>query len=111
MPSSSRFNRIVTIERLTDIDDGQGGQTRIWSVIGQSYASATPVGGSASLIAGTLQQQQPWRIELPWRADITAQDRITADFLPAGFAVGIDSVNDTTGDARTLVILGTASKI
>ena len=62
-------------------------------------------------MAGTLQQQQPWRIEMPWRANVNAQDRITASWLPAGFAIGIDSVNDQEGRGKSLVILGTASKI
>lgn len=111
MKPAHKYNRLVTIERLTDVSDGQGGQERTWSAIGQAYVEAIPVGGTAALVAGTLQQQQPWRIEMPWRANLTAQDRLTASWLPAGVAIGIDSVADRDGANRTLVIFGTASKV
>lgn len=111
MKPANKYNRLVTIERATDAPDGQGGQTRSWSVVGQAYVEANPVGGTASLIAGTLQQQQPWRIEMPWRADLTQLDRFTATWLPAGFAIGIESVNDPDGRSRSLVAFGTSGKV
>lgn len=111
MKRAGQRNRLVTIERLTDADNGQGGQIRTWSPIGEEWVNAVPVGGTASLIAGTLQQQQPWRIEMLWRSDLTPQDRLTASWLPQGMAIAIDSVADPDGLERDLVIFGTASKI
>lgn len=105
-----RFNRLITIERATDTPDDMGGQTRVWASIGQAYAEANPVGGAAALINGTMHQQTPYRIEMPWRADVRPTDRITATWLPAGFAIGIESVNDPDGRNKTLQIFGTAGK-
>lgn len=111
MKRAGQRNRLVSIERLTDGDDGQGGQERSWAEIGQALVNAVPVGGVESLVAGTMQQAQPWRIEMPWRSDITVQDRLTATWLPEGFAIAIESVNDPDGRAQGLLIFGTASRI
>lgn len=111
MKRANQRNRLVTVERLTDVPDGQGGQVRSWASIGQAYVQATPVGGVEAVVAGTLHAQQPWRIEMPWRAGLTSQDRITATWLPDGYAIGIDSINDIDGRKMTLVVFGTASAV
>lgn len=111
MKPVNKFNRLVTIERLTDVPDGQGGQTRAWAPIGQAFVNAVPVGGTESIVAGTLHNQQPWRIEMPYRLNLTVLDRLTATWLPAGYVMGIESVSDPDGMAKTLVVFGTASAV
>ena len=111
MKRAGQRNRLVTIERLTDASDGQGGQTRSWAPIGTEWVHAVPVGGVESLVAGTMQAAQPWRLEMLWRSDLTTQDRLTASWLPAGMAIAIESVSDPDGLGRGLLIFGTASKV
>ena len=111
MKRAGQRNRLVTIERLADVSDGQGGQERSWTAIGTELVQANPVGGVESLVAGTMQSSQPWRIEMLWRPDITNLDRLTASWLPAGVSIAIESVSDPDGLGRFLVIFGTASKV
>lgn len=111
MKRAGQRNRLVTIERLTDVDDGQGGQERSWAAIGSEWVNAVPVGGTEALVAGTMQASQPWRIEMLWRPDLTTADRLTASWLPAGVAIAIESASDPDGTGRSLVIFGTASSL
>lgn len=111
MIGAGKRNRIVNIERQIDLPDGQGGFDRDWAVVGRAYVDARPTGGREALVAGTLQQEQPWTIEMPWRADLTPKDRLTAAWLPEGFAIAVQSVSDPEGQNRRLVVLGTASRM
>ena len=111
MRSASRYNKLVTIERLTDTPDDQGGHTRTWAPVGQALVRAIQAGGSSALVAGTLQHAQPWRIDMPFRTNISQLDRLTATWLPAGWAISIDSVADQEGMGRELLIYGTASLV
>ena len=111
MRSASRYNKLVTIERLTDTPDDQGGQVREWSPIGQALVRAVQSGGASALVAGTLQHAQPWRVDMPYRDNITQLDRLTASWLPAGWAISIDSIADQDGTGRELLIYGTASLV
>lgn len=100
-------NRAVRIERSTLVDDGQGGKETVWNVIWRGFAKATPVAGKEALVAGTLRNAQPWRLEI-LNTDVTVADRIQMDRLPAGFVIDIQSVADLYGNGRSLVIFGEA---
>lgn len=108
MAAAGARNRPVRIERLaTPVDDGQGGLVDRWEVIWRGFAKATPVAGKEALVAGTLRDAQPWRIEI-LRTDVTTADRIAADWLAPGFVIDIQSIGDMTGTGRDLVIFGEA---
>lgn len=94
------LNRIVTLQRATAVDNGQGGQDQIWSTVATFRAHAVPVGGSEGLVAGTLQSQQGWRLTIRRRA-VSTQDRI----LMNGQTLAIVSVADPDGRNERLVLM------
>lgn len=102
------LNRRVTIERLTTVPNGQGGQVRSWRAAGMASVKATPIAGKEALVAGGLRASQPWRIEMRYRADISTADRLTASWLPSGWAMAIQSLADPDGKRRSLVLFCTA---
>jgi len=106
---SRDLNRLVSIERVTATDNQAGGQTEVWAEIGRAYVKATPIAGKEALVAGILQTQQPWRVEMRFRADLTTLDRFAASWLPAGFRLTLESVTDPDGSRDRLLILGTAA--
>jgi SPP1 family predicted phage head-tail adaptor len=107
---SGDLNRRVTIERVTDMEDGQGGQTQDWQSIGALWVKATPIAGKESILAGTLHQTQPWRLECRFSADLTTKDRFAADWLPDGYRINIESLSDPDGKRSSLLIMGTAAQ-
>jgi len=102
-------NRRAMIQRESLTSDGQGGQTASWAEVWRGRVKATPVAGKEALVAGTLRNEQPWRIEMLKR-DVRLGDRIVAQggWLPSGFVIDIESASDVEGDNQTIVIFGTA---
>jgi len=112
MHSHSRagdLNRRVAIERLRLVDDNAGGQEEDWSHVAFVWCKATPVGGKETLVAGTLHDAQGWRVEMRYRSDVTAADRLAATWLPDRHRISIESVSDPDGSRTRLVIFGTAT--
>lgn len=111
MATAGQRNRIATIERLSDTPDRAGGATRVWSAVSTEWVAANPVALKEGLIAGTLQSSQGWRIEMCFRDDLTVRDRLRADWLPAGKAIGIRSVTDLDGRRQRLIVFGETEPI
>lgn len=106
---AGKLNRWVTIQRATLTPNGSGGFTETWQSVGRVKARAVPVAGKESLLQGGLQSEQPWRMDLRFRNDLTVKDQMRADWLP-GRVLTIQSVADP-GDPRPglwLVVFATA---
>jgi SPP1 family predicted phage head-tail adaptor len=109
MPSLSpagQRNRRVTIERATDVDDGQGGAVRSWAALGSAWVKATQVAAKEGLVSGVLRSSSSWRIEMRFRDDLTVEDRLRANWLPAGQVLGISSAVDPDGRRAALILFG-----
>ena len=89
----------IEIQRATDVPDGAGGATRTWATFVTVWAKATPTGGKEGLIAGTLQQVQGWRVQMRFRADVTAAER----FVLGGRPLNILSIEDPDRRRKWLV--------
>lgn len=113
---SGDYNRLVSIERVTEVPDGSGGQVEEWVEIAQAWCRANMTGASESLQAGTLQAAQNWRVEMRARGDIelTSRDRLAAvtgtGWLPPTHRIAISSVADPDGRGEKWVIFGTSSQ-
>lgn len=107
-----KYNRVVSIERLSDPSDDSGGQEEIWTEVGTARVEATPIGGKELLLAGALHATQAWRLETWWRSDVTTADRLAADWLPdAKWRITLDRIEDPDGRKIKLVMFGTASQV
>lgn len=103
MATIGEMNRLVTIQRASDADNNAGGRVRSWSTLRKAWVSAMPVAGKESIVAGTLQAAQPWRIEMHFQ-DVTTEDRIVAGWLPENKALRILSVSDPDGRRETVLL-------
>lgn len=99
MTSAGKYNRKVTIQSSTDTPNGSGGYTQTWSNVTDVWASATPIGGSEGLTAGTLQSSQGWRIRMRWRSL-----GVTNRLLMEGKQLNIVSVEDPTGQGQEIIV-------
>ena len=100
MKGAGERNRLVTIERYSDSEDGAGGIVREWVPLRRAWVNATPVAGKEALVAGTLRSEQPWRIEMLFTRDLTVKDRINMNGQP----YTIQSLADPDGARRCLVL-------
>lgn len=95
---AGKLNRLVTLQRLTLISNGKGGYTEQWANVGKIKVRAVPIAGKEGLAAGSLQESQPWRLDMRFRSDVTVKDQFKADWLP-GKTLTIQSIADT-GEPR-----------
>lgn len=109
MIGNGQRNRRMSVQRASEVSDGQGGLTTSWATIWTGLVKANPVAGKEALVAGTLRDVQPWRIEM-LTCDVTTADRMVADWLPAGFVIDVQSVADLDGRGRSLVVFGEAKR-
>lgn len=67
---SGAFNRPVTIEQPTDVDDGQGGSTRTWVVVLQTMAHFQPFKGQELWKTGQVYPTLWTKVLIRYRPDV-----------------------------------------
>lgn len=74
------FRHILTLQSRTRLDDGAGGFSESWTDVAADplvYAAVRAVGGGEALRAGQRQSVTTYRITMRYRADVTADMRLT----------------------------------
>ena len=105
----SELNRQVDVQVAASADDSHGAEEQTWSTVLEGvWVAGTPVGGKEALLAGSLQQQQNWRIVVRPRVIGSATHRLlTRRWIehPDGTVLNIRSVADPDGLRERLVLL------
>ena len=80
--ASSALPDIVTIERLTRIDDGAGGQTNRWDQVYTDVpARLAERSGRDGIMAARESVEAAWTLTLPYNQEIAEADRVVHDGL------------------------------
>ncbi|BCJ86455.1 phage head closure protein [Effusibacillus dendaii] len=66
----------VTIQKLTQTDDGMGGYTEGWGVVATVYASVHPLKGRELFDAQQVREHMTHRVTIRYRVDVTPDMRV-----------------------------------
>lgn len=66
----------VTIQSVTEADDGYGGRTRTWADVATVWARVVPVSGRERTEAMQVQSPALYRVTMRRRTDLTPDKRL-----------------------------------
>jgi SPP1 family predicted phage head-tail adaptor len=86
------------IEQAVEADDGQGGVTRIWSVLDTVWCKASTTGGREFQTAKQTRPGLTHQLSLRYRSDLTAAMRVRFDsrFLAIAAVIDVDQRHEET---------------
>jgi SPP1 family predicted phage head-tail adaptor len=94
MKSAGRRNQLVTIEKLTEVSDGQGGQEPGYEELAREWSLIEPLSGTEAQIASQMSSVLTTGVTMPFREDISVKDRLTTGT--------VTDITDTVTDRRSL---------
>lgn len=73
---TARMNRRVTLQRVSQTSDGQGGFTDVWVDVAGLWAAIEPLSGFEKLQAMQMQTPMTHKVTMRYRADVSTKDRL-----------------------------------
>ena len=101
MRNKGRLRQRVTILRLAEADNGQGGYTSSWEPIATIWAEVAGLTGREVVMERTLQGITTYRIRILWRADLKQSDQLRYGEQ----TLNIRSIADPDGQRTEMLIM------